>query len=380
MKIKEKLESRLRAFIHANVAEKSGLYGDAFWYSGPNLWEPTVLNAVRDLCKPGSVVFDVGGNMGGLTSAMSRLVGPRGLVCTFEASPRIVGILQANVVAQGHRNVTVYHRAVYSKSNEIVTIYDGDHLNDSIYVEQSPTGVGHPIKTLALDDFCETSSLIPDLIKMDIEGAEYEALLGSARLIEASKPHLILEQQSNDTRCLDFLHARGYVTIDLSTYRQIKTAEDYPAKAVLRNVLCVHHDRLKETPYRLPLPLLDVALLGDADFVVNQVAGITSRSFDLEPGRYVLNVEFSAHGTDNEMMCGVRADGLDAFRYHAYSKLIADSYREWVLNLPRKASICVYFEFRNGTSDASFKLHSVDIKNSISPQLRCGPPWPWTER
>lgn len=179
LNIKKKIKTHLLAFIRHNVETKPTLYGDSYWYAGPNLWEPTVMLALRDLCKPGTVVFDVGGNMGGLTSAMARLVGPKGTVCTFEASPRIIGYLQGNVVAQGHHNVTVYHRAVYSKSNEIITIYDGDHLNDSIYAEQSPTKVGRPVKTLALDDFCDATGFSPDVIKMDIEGAEYDALIGS---------------------------------------------------------------------------------------------------------------------------------------------------------------------------------------------------------
>lgn len=360
--IKEILKARLLAFIRHNVETKPTLYGDSYWYAGPNLWEPTVMLALRDLCKPGSIVFDVGGNMGGLTSAMSRLVGPKGTVCTFEASPRIIGYLQSNVIAQGHHNVTVYHRAVYSKSNEIVTIYDGDHLNDSIYAEQSPTKVGRPIKTLALDDFCDATGFSPDVIKMDIEGAEYDALKGSVRMIDRDPPHFLLEQQASDMRCFDFLVARGYITIDLSNYRQIHTMADYPQDAPLRNVLCIHQDRLSETSYNLPLQTTDICTLSVADFGKNHLNGITSNTFELEAGRYLLEVDFTAEGTNNNMMCGVRGEGLDIFRYHGYSKLIAGSYREWVIELPRKANVYVYFDFHDGSSDATLKLRSVNVK------------------
>ena len=54
-----------------------------------SFWEPTVALAIRDHCRPGDVVFDVGANAGALALMMSRLVGPRGIVCAFEASPRI---------------------------------------------------------------------------------------------------------------------------------------------------------------------------------------------------------------------------------------------------------------------------------------------------
>lgn len=360
---REKARVRILNFLRRQLTSNLTLYGDSYWYSGPNLWEPTVMLALRDLCKPGTVVFDVGGNMGGLTSAMSRLVGPKGTVCTFEASPRIIGYLQGNVVAQGHRNVTVYHRAVFSRSNEIVTIYDGDHLNDSLFAEQSPTKIGRPTKTVALDDFCDATQLDPDLIKMDIEGSEYDAILGAARMIERVHPHLLLEQQASDMRCFDLLTAWGYLTIDLNNYEQISTEADYAAGAPLRNVLCIHSDRLDETPYRLPMPTSDICLLTDVDFEINSLNGITSRRFDLEAGRYVFDVDFTAKGTNNNMMCGVRLEGgQDVFRYHGYSKLIAGSYRAWVIDLPFKASMRIYFDFHDGSSDPSFEFRSVKIK------------------
>jgi FkbM family methyltransferase len=360
--IKEKIKARLITFVRHYSATGSSLYGDSYWYAGPNLWEPTVMLALRDLCRPGTTVFDVGGNMGGLTSAMSRLVGPKGTVCTFEASPRIIGYLQGNVVSQGHNNVTVYQRAVYSRSDEVITIYDGDHLNDSIYAEQSPSKIGRPVKTLALDDFAEASGLAPDLIKMDIEGAEYDALLGALRLIDKHKPHFILEQQASDTRCFDLLTSVEYITIDLSNYRQIRSKSDYPENAPLRNVLCIHKSRLHETLYEPPLRTSDVMNLDAAIFKANHLNGFTSNSFTLDPGRYLLDVDFSAEGINNNMMCGVRCEGADLFRYHGYSKLLADSYREWVIDVPRKSELHIYFDFHNSSSDASLLVRSVSIR------------------
>lgn len=59
------------------------------WWK-PIFGEPTSDLAIRDYCRPGDVVFDVGSNAGGLALMMSRLVGPRGIVLAFEASPRII--------------------------------------------------------------------------------------------------------------------------------------------------------------------------------------------------------------------------------------------------------------------------------------------------
>lgn len=360
--VKDKIIQIVDSRINTQSSNSPTLYGDSHWYASPNLWEPTVMIALKDLCKPGDIVFDVGGNLGGLTSAMSRLVGPRGVVCTFEASPRIIGHLQSNVIKQGHHNVTVYHRAVYSRSNEIVTIYDGDHLNDSIYVENSPSKVGHPVKTVALDDFCLATGLYPEVVKMDIEGAEFDALNGFVRTIETVKPHLLLEQQATDMRCFSFLVTRGYLAMDLNSYQQIATVEDYPENAPLRNVLFIHKEKIDKTIYKQPLVDANPEVIAADAFVRNHLNGFTSKEFEFEPGRYLIDVDFSAVSMENEMMCGVRFDGADLFRYHGYSKLIADSYRDWVIEIPRRGNITIYFDFLNGTNDPSLAIHKVTVR------------------
>ena len=38
-----------------NAEPSRTIYGDSYWYASPNLWEPTVMLALRDLCKPGKI-------------------------------------------------------------------------------------------------------------------------------------------------------------------------------------------------------------------------------------------------------------------------------------------------------------------------------------
>jgi FkbM family methyltransferase len=338
-------------------------YGDSFWYTSPNLWEPPVQTALKDLCRPGATVFDVGANFGGLTSAMSRLVGPRGVVCSFEASPRIFGYLQGNIVKQGHNNVTAYHCAVYSRSNERVKIYPGDHLNDSIYdYGHGRSGEFYWVNTLSLDSFCAETGLVPSVIKMDIEGAEFDALNGAVGLIAEHRPHLILEQQPNDTRCLDFLKRSGYQALDLNAYRLINSAADFPPNVSLRNVLFVHPMRSGDLAYQLPPRVDAVAELRASDFARTGNTFASSAPMHLGPGRYLMDVFFAASGTSNELMCGVKVDGQVVFRYHGYSKLIADSYRDWVVDVTRGSDIELYFDFINGTFDDTFVLSGARIQ------------------
>lgn len=381
-KVKDKIKFKLAKVLAPEIDKKLAieekltsvnLFGIAPWYQ-ENLWEPPVQIVLRDLCKPGDIVFDVGANFAGLTTVMSRMVGPRGVVCAFEASPRIIDKTQRNLVLSGCNNVQLFHNAVYSTSHETVKIYLGSHLNDSIYSENGE-GSAYKVKTIALDDFIDQIKLIPNLLKMDIEGAEFDAIKGLEKTLISAKPHLILEAQRDDTRCLDFLRNLGYIAIDVNTYKEIHSADDYPVGADIRNNLYIHGDRLGETSYQGPFNFEIHTQLNTEDF--NQKADGSAHlksTLVLGKGRYLIDWDFTAEGKKNDLMCGVKVDDKVIFRYHAFSQLLASSYRDWVIDLPETSQIQLYFEFQNGTQDSTLKINGARITritnfDNLSPAL-----------
>lgn len=354
--------------------DQLSLFGMAYWYE-ENFWEPPIQVVLRDLCQSGDIVFDVGANFGGLTTVMSRMVGLKGIVCAFEASPRIIGKCQQNLLLNGCNNVQLYHTAVYSESHQQVPIYLGNFLNDSIYNLNQSTSSEYQVNTIALDDFVQETGLIPNLVKMDIEEAEFDAVKGMINTIKTAKPHLILETQPHDTRCLDLLRENGYIVIDLNSYREIKTPEDYPAGVGLRNNLYIHQDRIEQTFYQPPFNFQQLFQLKKDDFQLTNPSKIELKQpLNLEKGRYLIDVNLIAKGKDNEMMCEVIADNQIIFRYHAYSSLLANSYHDWVINLDRTSVINIYFRFLNNTNDPTFSVEGATIAkitnfDNLKPQL-----------
>ena len=341
--------------------EKLKLFNIAPWYQ-ENFWEPPVQIALRDLCQPGNIVFDVGANFGGLTTVMSRMVGPKGIVCAFEASPRIIDKCQHNLVLSGCHNVQVYHGAIYSQSYQEIPIYLGSHLNDSIYTFKPNEVPAYKVPTIALDDFVSQTGLVPSLVKMDIEGAEFDAVKGMLNTIAQAKPHLILETQPHDTCCLDLLQEQGYIAIDLNSYRQIKNPQDYPVGVGLRNNLYIHQEKLSQTPYQPPFHLVESLTLNSEDFYQKSHNLIElQKPINLEKGRYLVDVDFVAEGRDNEMMCGVKLKEKVIFRYHAYSNLLASSYRDWVIHIVKTSEVNLYFEFLGDTFDPTFSVKGVKL-------------------
>ncbi len=333
----------------------------AFWYE-ENLCEPSVQLAIRDLVKPGDIVFDVGANSGALSLLMSRLVGPRGIVCAFEASSRIVDKCQFNLVNNGCSNVTLYHKAVFHTSKIILPIYHGSHLNDSLLLANDHGFGCNTTETLAIDDFVETMRLTPTLLKFDIEGAEYDALQGAKNLITNVHPHLILEQQTNDSRCYDYLLSQGYLAIDLATYQTLETYANFPSGTILTNIAYVHRDRLAATPYQPPFKISRTAEIPLSFFTQapKGTLNLTNPLF-LGEGRYLVHYDHTAEGTKNEVMLGVEANQKPIARYHAYSKLLADNYRWLPINLPRPTEVNIYYRFLNKTFDPTYIFRKIDV-------------------
>jgi FkbM family methyltransferase len=340
------------------VVERLGRVGDfplQGWWEH-SYWEPVVQLAVRDHVRPGDIAFDVGANAGAFAMQMSRQAGPRGTVCAFEASPRIIGRTQHNLVTAGCNNTTLYHRAIWHRSGDFVHIEEGSHLNDRV----AEGAGGIPVPTLALDDFIAATGLSPVFVKMDIEGAEFDALRGCPKLIAEGRPVMALEQAPDDMRCHALLLAAGYVAIDLATYRRVETAADFANATGVANVLFVPQEKAAASPY----------CDGRQDAVMTIPAGQFTRDAaggamlaeppTLPPGRYVVRADFSADGRDNEVYAGLEADGQAVFRYHTYTAFMAESYRDWVVQLDRPTKLAPYLRFVRGT-DRTLDWRGVEI-------------------
>jgi FkbM family methyltransferase len=322
-----------------------------------SFWEPTVSLAIRDHVRPGDIAFDVGSNAGALAMQMSRLVGPGGKVCAFEASPRILPRTQYNLVHAGCFNTTLYHRAVWRATGAMVNIAPGTHLNDRI--DSNAPGVAVP--TLALDDFVSATDLRPSFIKMDIEGAEFDALGGMTRLLQEVRPVLVLEQTPEDMRCHEILLAAGYAAVDLASYRRIHSTTDFPAGTSVVNVLFIPEERTAGSPYidavmdavvSVPAERFNIAAGGDVSAI---------EPIHLPRGRYIVRADFSADGNDNEVFGGIDVEGATIFRYHTSTSFLANSYRDWVIHLDQPARIAPFLRFLRG-SDPTLRWRGVTVE------------------
>ncbi len=149
-------------------------------------WEPEVTMALNRLLKEGMVVVDIGANVGYYTLLAAHAVGPRGLVHAFEPEPKNYELLQRNVQENGYTNIVAVRKAVSDKTGPGQLWLDpGDPGRHSL--GGGPAGCAPvPVDTVSLDDYFGHSDRLPDVLKVDAEGAEELILSGMKRILEGS--------------------------------------------------------------------------------------------------------------------------------------------------------------------------------------------------
>jgi FkbM family methyltransferase len=330
--------------MEQQVAEiGAAVYDEPGWLK-PNYTEPQVLFPLRDLIKPGQTVFDVGANFGHLSVAMSRRTGLHGAVCAFEANPQIAKRCQAALVRGGCGNAQVISAAVYHTSRQRLQLYLSDNMvADSINRQVSDRSI--EVRTLALDDFVADTGLVPDFVKMDIEGAEFDALSGFVRTIETHGPTLILEQQLEDDRCYALLRQRGYTALELRTYESIENYLDISKDIVVSDILYALPGRLVDTPYASPITkVVECELGSDAFHWTAERMFETVQPIDLRVGRYIVTVDFSSD-IDAELKCGIAMKSVPIMQYHGRADWLARLARHWVVAVDVDGPASLFFNF-----------------------------------
>ena len=157
----------------------------------PGDYEPAKQNFLARHCTPGTTVIDAGAHIGLYAVLMAKYVGPQGRVLAFEPTPGTRTVLVRHLRLNRCRNVDVRPEAVAGATGEHEFHDTGDRASsaNSIVGTTGPSGTTR-VRTVRLDDLG-----LKDVscIKLDVEGAELEALEGARELLLASRPALAIE-------------------------------------------------------------------------------------------------------------------------------------------------------------------------------------------
>lgn len=201
--------------------------------------EPDLAAALERLVRPGATCVDAGANIGQTTALLASLVGEEGRVVAFEPFPRSARVIKERLRGSAWQNVVVVEpAAVWERSIDDIPLFPG-HTKDSEewnVVGVSASGVKTEaelhVPAIALDDYF-TPGTEPDVVKLDVEGAEIPALRGMTRILREKAPVLVVEIHKNGPEVYDFLTSVGYSLQTTSGDPLTSTAlADYPKHVV----------------------------------------------------------------------------------------------------------------------------------------------------
>lgn len=155
-------------------------------------WEDWIHRAVCALVRPGDRIVEVGANFGVYTVAMARLAGPTGSVLTFEANPRLAGLVQRSVRFNGYAPMTqVVAKAAADKAGQISFAISRSNAGGGTISTKdralAADGELIHVETVTLD------SVAPEgvrFLRMDAEGSEPLILRGAQRLL--ANPEIVV--------------------------------------------------------------------------------------------------------------------------------------------------------------------------------------------
>jgi FkbM family methyltransferase len=223
----------LRYVLYPN--ENAGVYIS----SGGN-YEIDEVRFCERTIERGNTVLDVGANIGLYSLLAARLVGAAGRVHAFEAESGNAARLTANLALNDLRNVELFEAAVYSEEGSVtLNVFDSrfnawhslgrPHLPDPTHEGRTVAPVQtRRVAAVTLDAHCASHGIDQvDLLKIDVEGAEVDVLIGARRLLEEQAVRaLLFEVSLPQIEALGHLPTEPFELLEAAGYRTFALGRD----------------------------------------------------------------------------------------------------------------------------------------------------------
>lgn len=181
------------------------------------LWDPELIKVCNLLVHEKNVVWDIGANIGLFSLTAAAKSGPEGNVYAFEADADAVKLLHASnrLKHSSHAEITVLPMAIFSEVG-FLKFSIANRSRSANYVSgfgSTQTGGAKEVRVLPCFnlDFLLDHFPAPEVLKLDVEGAELEVLKGATRMLSEVRPRMYCEVEGvSSAQFTDLMHRYNY--------------------------------------------------------------------------------------------------------------------------------------------------------------------------
>jgi FkbM family methyltransferase len=178
-------------------------------------YEQDLAMIIRQNINPNMDVIDIGANIGLYTILCSKLISQNNKVLAVEPAPEAIEYLRKNIANNNCLNVIIHEgMAIERLESRQLSVIPGmsEYSSAGSISHKAVDGIRSTLVTASgetIDSMVERHKLAPGLIKMDIEGGEYSALMGAISTLQKYKPVILLEVSN------DLLQSQGSSSKDI---------------------------------------------------------------------------------------------------------------------------------------------------------------------
>ncbi len=211
--------------------------------------DPEVMAEFLSWLKPGSVVYDLGANIGFYSLTANRVI-TAGKIYSFEPLPSAREIFEKHIdlnkKLMTNNNIRLLPFGVSDQEKKVEFSNSVIQKEGNTYIKGSSVFTGTEdkitVQCYSIDELVKQGYDKPDIIKIDVEGAEYDVLKGAIETLQQYRPNIILATHDYHLpgvkdKCVHFLQELGYTLKHTGGYnKQLEGLDDY---------ITIHQTRLE---------------------------------------------------------------------------------------------------------------------------------------
>ena len=156
-----------------------------------------------ELSKKANIIFDVGCNIG-INSILFNQFSSVKKIYLFEPNPEALSVAVENSIQNNFaEKVRMFNYCISNENDQVMKFYSVlEGAAGSVYEDFSKTASdlrsSYDVKTKTLDKVCEDENIIPDFVKIDVEGHEFQVLEGASKIALNGRTQFLVEMHSSN--------------------------------------------------------------------------------------------------------------------------------------------------------------------------------------